>query len=124
MMIWVWDIPVLFVLGIIVARLHAKWLVVKHPDFFVHTGTIIIAVFWLNALVSALGAHPWLGHVHALRPISRWLALFLVLSYPMWFHFGAERTFALLGRRPTQGGFLWPFSVKDRTKPFQSPWKR
>jgi hypothetical protein len=122
MSVWLWDVPVLFLLGAVLARVYAKWLVVKHPDFFAHAGTIVIAVFWLNALFAAFGARPWFGAVHAVRPISRWLGLFLTLSYPLWFNFGAERIFALFGRRPTQGGFLWPFTVKDRTKPFQPPW--
>lgn len=122
MNLWIWDIPLLILLGIILARIHAKWLVVKRPDFFAHFSSIIIAVFWLNALFSAFGARPWFGVRHVYQ-VPGWVALLYVLSYPLWFMFGAERSFALFGRRPTQGGFLWPFTVKDRTKPFQPPWK-
>ena len=122
MKIWLWDVPFLIILGAIFARVHAKWLVTKHPDFFVHSATVLIAVFWLNALVCAMGGWPWFGVEHVYF-IPKGIGIFYVLSYPLWFMFGAERAFALLGRRPTQGGFLWPFTVKDRTRPFQSPWK-
>lgn len=122
MMIWVWDVPILIVAGMILARVHAKWLVPKHPDFFVHAGFIVVGLFWLNGIAAALGFSPWLGVENVVR-VPGWIALFFVLSYPMWFIFGAERMFALFGRRPTQGGFMWPFSIKERTKPFSSRWK-
>lgn len=122
MTIWIWDVPVLFALGMILARMHAKWFAVKHPDFFVHSGFIIIFVFWLNAIACAVGFQPWFG-VESTHKIPGWIALFYVLSYPLWFKFGAERMFALFGRKPTQGGFMWLLTIKDRTKPFESPWK-
>ena len=122
MMIWVWDVPILIVLGMVLAGMHARWFAVKRPDFFVHAATLVIALFWLNSLLSAFGAHPWCC-VENIRRVRYAIALFYVLSYPMWFMFGAERIFALFGRRPTQGGFLWPFTLKDRTKPFEPPWK-
>lgn len=122
MKIWFWDIPLLILFGAIIARIYARWLVVKHPDFFFHAMALTIVVFWLNALVSALGGWPWFGVRHVYI-IPKGIGLFTVLSYPLWLTFGAERTFALSGRRPTQGGFLWPFSVRDRTKPFRPPWQ-
>jgi hypothetical protein len=124
MKIWIWDVPILFLLGAIAARMYGKWLVEKHPDFYVHSAIIINALFWLNALVSAFGASPWLGSVKHTVVVPGWIALFYVLSYPLWFHLGGERTLALFGRNPSQGGFLWPFTVKDRTKPFKAPWKQ
>ena len=123
MMIWVWDVPILIILGMILARIHAKWFAIKHPNFFFFSAVFITALFWINSLVSAFGGPSWLG-VESTYRVPGWIALFFVLSYPTWLLFGAERMFALFGRRPTQGGFMWPFSIKETTKPFESPWKK
>jgi len=122
MSIWLWDVPLLIVIGMILARIHGKWLAIRHPDFFFHSAAVVIGLFWLNAILTAFGMDPWLGAETTVE-VPGWIALFYVLSYPMWFLFGAERVFATFGRRPTQGGFLWPFTIDETTKPFQPPWK-
>jgi hypothetical protein len=54
--------------------------------------------------------------------VNGWIALFVVLAYPLWFVWGAERARVLFGRSPDQGGMLWPFSLKEKTRPFRPAW--
>jgi len=123
MKLFVWDVPVLIILGFVFALIHRR-ITDKHPDFLFHVGFITITFMWLSALFSAFGADPWFGIVNAgtAENVNGWLALFLVLSYPLWFIWGTRRALTLFGHNPRQGGFLWIMSLKDRTKPFKRTW--
>ncbi len=122
MNLWIPDVPILIVAGMVLAYVHAKFMVDKHPDFLFHAGTIVIGLFWINALLSAVGLiQPW-GAECMLRPVSGYIALFYVLSYPLWFIWGCLRSLLAFGRTPRQGGLLWPFTLRETTKPFRPPW--
>jgi uncharacterized membrane protein YqaE (UPF0057 family) len=124
MKLFILDVPLLALLGFLIARVHAKFLVDRHPDFYFFAGELVIAAFWIDVLVCAFGhANPW-GCACMVRPVSRWISMFYVLSYPLWFLWGGKRAFDLFGRNPRQGGFLWPLRLEDRTKPFLAPWKQ
>jgi len=118
MIIFIWDVPIIILLGFFFAFAHAKIFVDKHPDFHVHIGFVTIMVFWINAAFAFFGADPW-GAECAIRIVPKAIAVPFTLSYPFWLIWGGTRAFHLFGRSPRQGGFLWIFSLKDRTKPFK-----
>lgn len=123
--IFVFDAPVLFVLGFALALVHAKKIRRRNPDFFVLMWHLFILTFWLNALLSGLGLiSPWGGPPIGYAPdVNTWIGVFYVLSYPFWFWYGGELAFGFFGRTPQQGGLIWLFTLRDRTEPFEPEWE-
>jgi hypothetical protein len=120
----VFDAPLLLLLGIVWGYIYAKKLVENHPDshsFFRH---ILMLIFFLNIILSAIGViQPWgMGGRFAVV-VNPWIGVFYVLSYPMWFWFGNEVFFLLWGKNPQEGGLTWLLTIKDTTKPFKPAWK-
>jgi len=124
MKLFIWDVPILVIAGFLCALVQ-KRIADKHPDFSFHVGTVITLLMWLSALFSAFGVDPWFGIIKSgvAKDVNGWLAFFLVMSYPLWFIWGARRAFATFGRSPRQGGFIWVFTIEDKTKPFEPAWK-
>ena len=118
MSIFVWDVPILILLGFFYALAYAKLMVDKHPDFYVHIGFVTIMIFWANAAFAYFGYNPW-GFQSQIRFVPKAVAIPFTLSYPFWLIWGGTRAFHLFGRSPRQGGFLWIFSLRDKTKPFE-----
>ena len=123
MRLFIFDVPILVILGFVFALIQ-KRIADEHPDFIFHAGFFTVAFFWIAALFSAFGMDPWFGIIGGklAKPINGWFAFFLVMSYPMWFIWGEHRAFELFGRTPRQGGFLWLFSIEDKTEPFKPAW--
>lgn len=125
MRLFIFDVPIAIILGFVSALIHKK-VVDKHPSFVLYAGLLVTLFLWLSALFSAFGMSPWFGIIseNLAKPINGWFALFLVLSYPLWFIWGTHRAFALFGYTPRQGGLLWLTSLEDKTRPFQPAWKK
>lgn len=110
------DVPCLIVIGGICAYLYAKYLILRNKDWYVFLILIFTFLFWLKVILSNAGVlggtkvHPAIG-------------IFYVLSYPLWFSWGAERVFQIFGRSPEEEGALWPFTLKERAKPFKPSWR-
>jgi len=116
------DIPVITVIGFVLALLYAKRWRWEHPDIYVTSAMVVTTLFWLNAVLCAFNViEPW-GAGWLSTEVNGWIALFAVLAYPLWFGWGAERARALFGRSPDQGGFLWPFTLVEKTRPFRPAW--
>ncbi len=124
MKICVFDVPALIVIGGICAYLYAKHLIEKNKDWYVFLIIFFSFIFWLNALLSNVGviSKPWFGILKVVY-VHPSIGIFYVLSYPLWFSWGAERIFQIFGRTPEQEGVLWPFTIKERAKPFKPSWK-
>ncbi len=112
------DVPSLIALGAVTGYLDAKKWRRDHPDLYAGVSSAVLAAFWLKALLRAAGTGKPLGG----NRTNKWIALFMVLSYPLWFGWGAERARSLFGRTPEQGGMLWPFTLRDGTEPFKPAW--
>ncbi len=83
---------------------------------------MLTTIFWLNALLSALDVmRPWFGLLPAAE-VSGWIALFSVLSYPLWYIWGGQVAMLLFGHDRTEGGVIWPFTIKETTDPFKPSW--
>ncbi len=116
------DIPMLMIIGFVISLLYTKMWRWDYPDIYVTLSSAVIAVFWLNAVLCAFDViEPW-GVGWVTTEVNGWIALFVVLAYPLWFGWGAERARVLFGRAPDQGGMLWPFSLEEKTKPFRPAW--
>lgn len=118
------DVPAMCVLGFVIGLLYAKRLKARNPDWLVFLVLIVTGVFWINALLSAVGmAAPWLDLLPSAE-VNVWIALFTVLSYPLWFIQTGRTAMLLFGHARTEGGVLWPFSLRETTDPFQSSEKK
>lgn len=117
------DIPVLIVIAFIAANRSAKKWQKVNPDLWFIVSLGIILIFWLDALLVAVGvlAYPW-GLAFCAVRANGWLALLTVLSYPLWYNWGTENALALYGRNPRQEGLIWPFTPEDRSDPFTPAW--
>ncbi len=119
MLVSVAAVPVIIALGFLTAWLHKNYLVRRNKDSYVIINTLVVLVFWLHAVYVAYGG--------ALTPVveidSTVVAVLYVLSYPLWFKFGAERAFVLFGREPSQGGVTWVMRIKDTTEGFEPNWR-
>jgi len=125
MKLFIFDVPIIVILGFVFALIQ-KRVVDKRPAFLLYAGLLTTLFFWLSALLSALLAtNPWFGLISCglAKNISRSLALFLVLGYPLFFIWGTHRAFGLFGYTPRQGGVLWLSSLEDKTAPFKPAWK-
>ena len=117
------DVPMEIVLGFIVALVYAKRLKEKNPDWWFFLIVGITAIFWLNALLTALGVmHPWFGLLPSVHAPHR-IALFTVLSYPLWYNWSGQMAMDIFGHDRTEAGMLWPFTLKEKTAPFKPSWK-
>ena len=124
MQICLLDVPAMCVLGFIFGLFYAKRLKESNPDWWVFLVLIVTGVFWINALLSAVGtAAPWLGLLPSAE-VNGWIALFTVLSYPLWFIQSGRTAMLLFGHDRTEGGVLWPFSLRETTDPFRSSGKK
>jgi len=117
------DVPILVILGMLVGYVYSKKLLKKYPDSYFHISAILVALFWINALLSYLEViRPWIGGWVSTE-VNIWIALIYVLSYPLWYLWGTERACQIWGRTPEQAGVLWPFRLKDKSEPFKPAWK-
>lgn len=117
------DIPVLIVAGSICGYLYSKVLIKRNKDWYAFLISGFSIIFWLNVLLSNTGViSPWFTSwmVKEVHPL---FGIFYVLSYPLWFAWGAERSFQLFGHSPEEGGVLWPFTLKEKSEPFKPSWK-
>jgi len=118
------DVPFLIVIGGICAYLYAKHLIKRNKDWYVFLILFFTVIFWLDIILSNSGVipKPWFGILGSvnLHPL---IGTFYVLSYPLWFSWGAERVFQIFGRSPEEEGVLWPFTLKERGEPFKPSWK-
>lgn len=117
------DVPAVLVLGFLSAFTHKKWLKKRNPDSYIFLNVVFVILLWINAVAVASGGPIWLlGFVGPVRvPAS--IGIIFVLSYPLWFKWGAERSFILFGRGPEQGGILWVVSIRDSTENFEPNWE-
>ncbi len=126
MLLSILDVPLLILLGLISGYLYKNYLREKNPDWHIFLGIIFVGVFWLNSLLTALEmvkVEPWYFSPYTVE-VSGWIALFYVLSYPMWYTWGMERMFGWIGRSPEEGGFLWTLKTGKDHKSFKPPWNQ
>ncbi len=122
MRIFILDVPIIIIVGLVSAYAYAKHLRERHPDAYVLMGLLVILICWLNVVLSNLGIiSPWFTG-RMVVPVNTTIGIFYVLSYPLWFIWGGERSLSLLGRSKAQGGLLWPITLKDTTAPFKPAW--
>ena len=122
MKIFILDVPMIIVVGMVAGYLHGKHLRARHPDFHILLGLSVTFLFWLNALLSNLHVMaPWFAR-HMVVPVNTTVGIFYVLSYPLWFIWAGERTLGTFGRTKEQGGLFWPFTLMDKTEPFKPLW--
>lgn len=119
MLVSVAAVPALIVAGFLTAWVHKNYLYRRNKDSYVVLATAFTLIFWLHAVYVALGA----GVTPTTEVGSTVVATLYVLSYPLWFKFGAERAFVLFGRTPSQGGVTWVMRVKDTTEGFEPNWE-
>lgn len=123
MMISVLDAPLILLLGFVSAFVYQARLWERNKDWFVFLGAIFVGAFWVNSLLSYMGIiEPWIVSPFTVS-VSPWIALFYVLSYPLWFRWGGNQGFLTFGRNPQQGGFLWLFRLGTTTEPFEPAWE-
>jgi len=118
------DVPVLVVISFAVALRDSKVWKKINPDIWYLASLGIILVFWLDALLVALGVldRPW-GLPFGAVPVNPWAALVIVLSYPLWYNWSTENALRFFGRTPQQEGLVWPFTTGDRSEPFEPAWR-
>jgi hypothetical protein len=118
------DVPFLIVIGGICASLYAKHLIKRNKDWYVFLILFFTVIFWLDIILSNSGVipKPWFGILGSVN-IHPLIGTFYVLSYPLWFSWGAERAFQIFGRSPEEEGVLWPFTLEEKGKPFKPSWK-
>lgn len=119
MQVSVFAVPALLVLGFLTAWVHKNWLVRRNKDSYVVLNAVFVVVFWLHAVYVAGGG----GAAPTAEVGSTLVGALYVLSYPLWFKFGAERAFVLFGRDPSQGGFTWVLRIRDNTESFEPNWE-
>jgi len=118
------DVPAVIVLGFLTAFAHKRWLKKKNPDSYVFLNVVFVILLWVNAIAVATGAPTWIfGAGEPVDAGSTLIGVLFVLSYPLWFNWGAEKAFILFGRGPEQGGMLWVVSIKDSTENFEPNWE-
>ncbi len=123
MEISVLDVPLMIILGMISAFVYKNVLRERNPDWHIFLAEIFVGIFWFNSLLTYLGViNPWYLGPYTVG-ISKWIALFYVLSYPLWFGWGMERMFELVGRSPKEGGFLWTLRIGEDRETFDPPWE-
>lgn len=118
MLVSVFAVPALLVLGFLTAWVHKNWLVRRNPDSYVVLNVVFVVVFWLHAVYVASG-----GAATTTEVGSTLVGALYVLSYPLWFKYGAERAFVLFGRTPSQGGVTWVLRIHDDTESFEPNWE-
>ena len=118
MKICIFDVPLMILFGFVFGGIYAKKLIRKHPDtyFFVYWITIIL--MWVNGF----GFH-WFTEGRFIVETPFWIGFFYVLSYGIWFTWGAVRFYQLFGQTPEQGGIFWLLGVKERSRPFKGAWR-
>lgn len=117
------DVPASIVIGFVVALIFAKRLKAKNPDWWFFLIVGITAIFWLNALLTALGVtDPWFGLLPSVE-VNGWVALFTILSYPLWYNWAGQEAMYLYGHDRTQAGMIWPFTIKETSDPFTPSWE-
>lgn len=138
-MSFLFDIPALVVLGYLSVLLHQKHLRRRNEDWLAFLSMGIVGLFWLvsfpltfglipNVFAPVLEPLPLLANCgdgpafmwNSCLPLGitagpgSWpLALFLLLSYPLWFGWGMERGFRAFGRRAGQEGVYWVLKWGD-----------
>lgn len=124
MKLYLLDVPILIVIGFLSGYLYAKHLIKKNKDWYTFLISFFTILFWLNALLSNVKVIPSPWFIHSLVVnVHPLIGIFYVLSYPLWFAWGAERFYQLFGRSPEEEGALWPFTLKERAEPFKPSWK-
>ncbi len=126
MLLSVLDIPLMIVLGLLSGYLYKNYLWDKNPDWHIFLAIIFVGVFWLNSLLTLwemVGMEPWCFSPYTVE-VNGWIALFYVLSYPMWFSWGMERMFTWIGRKPFEGGISWAFKTGKDERSFEPPWEQ
>lgn len=125
MKIFLFDVPLLILIGYISARIYAKKLYENHPDAYTILYLFFNILFWLNVILSYFGIiEPWfLKSKYCVEIKNRVIGIFYVLSYPLWFSWGSQRAWDFWGRTPYQGGLGWFLGYKEREKPFKPAWK-
>jgi hypothetical protein len=125
MKIFLFDVPILILIGYLSARIYAKKLYDTHKDAYTILYLCFNLLFWLNILFSYFGIiQPWiLGNKYSVVINNKFVGIIYVLSYPLWFSWGAERAWDFWGRNPYQGGISWFLGYKERQKPFKPSWK-
>ncbi|MDY6780105.1 MAG: hypothetical protein SV760_06105 [Halobacteria archaeon] len=119
MIVSAFGVPAMILLGGASAFAYKKVLRRRNEDWFVFLYEIFVVAFWIHAVLAATGALTF-----ATVEASAAVGVFYVLSYPLWFKWGGEFVFILVGRAPDQGGALWVLRIKDTTEKFQRAWKR
>jgi len=128
-MAFIIDIPALIVLGAVAAWIYKEKLRERNKDWFFFLGSAIILLFWLVGVALYFRLIPVLGvgdsryfmwnawwdlGINPSGAGMHILAVFLWLSYPLWFLWGARRGYFIFGREPGQGGLVWMLRLKDR----------
>lgn len=117
------DVPLMIIFGIISAFVYKNFLREKNPDWHIFLAIIFVGIFWVNSLLTHLGfIDPWYFDLYTVS-INNCIALFYVLSYPMWFGWSMERMFEWIGRSPEEGGFLWGLKIGEDSESFEPAWK-
>ena len=125
------DIPMMIVLGIVVAWIYKEHLKERNKDWFFFLGFAVTIIFWVvaSALYLRLISMPSVGIADGRYFMwNMWwnlgidpsgvgmhlIAFLLFLSYPLWFLWGAERGYQFFGREPGSGGTFWVLTLKDK----------
>ena len=117
------DFLAVLILGFLSAFAHKKWLKKKNPDSYIFLNIVFVVLLWINAVAVALGAPVWIAGVFGPVQVPLSVGLPFILSYPLWFKWGAEKSFVLFGRGPEQGGILWVVTIRDSTENFEPNWE-
>ncbi len=117
------DVPIMILLGILVAYAYKHGLRQRNKDYHILLGILFVAIFWINSLLVHWGylAEPW-GIGLATAEVAPWLAFFYILAYPMWYTWGQARMFTLIGRKPEEGGIVWFFGTGKDEESYEIPW--
>lgn len=125
MKIFLFDVPILIFLGYLIGVIYAKKLYEKNRDAYFFLYIFFVCIFWLNIILSYFGIiEPWVFCKKYCVEINKFIGLFYVLSYPLWFGWGTQRAWDTWGRTPQQGGVMWFIGYKERAKPFKPLFKK
>lgn len=122
MLVGYFDVLLVLLAGILSAILY-RHLRRRSENLYLGLTLLVTALFWLHAIVAnqwTVGYWWWYGGYVGL---PQFLGRLYVLSLPLWFRFGGELTFILVGRQRDQGGLIWVFRLSDRTEPIKPAWR-
>lgn len=123
MILFLYDVPVIIVLGYLLGWYYSKRGYEKNEFYFFYM-CLFTFLFWLNVLLSNItGMKPWfIGGSHV-GSVPVLIGVFYVFSYPLFYTWGTRLFQYFWGSTPYQNGLSWPIGVEERARPFKPSWK-